>query len=159
MGTRSSSRNGRTDVIPAGRIMIEPDWGATPTERSETAGGTAPNVETRRMRAFPASATRNPPPGAGVTPAGDESAVAAAREKLGERLERFSDWAREAGLAGEMRMPPRACRAPRVTPAWRCSSPMRPRNALRSPAADLSAAGELSLRGRESPVVVWTPAG
>jgi adenylate cyclase len=115
-----------------------------------------------------------------------DRAVAAAREMLGERLRRFSDWAREAGLAGEMRMGVGICSGPVMSgnvgsqrrleytavgdttnTASRLQGATRDlgvavlisdatRNALRSPAADLSAAGELSLRGRESPVVVWT---
>jgi hypothetical protein len=78
-GTRSSSRSGRNASIPAGRTAIAPDCGATPTDRPETAGGIAPNVVTRRTRPLAASATRKPPPGAGVTPAGEASRPSLAR--------------------------------------------------------------------------------
>jgi adenylate cyclase len=115
-----------------------------------------------------------------------DRALAAAREMLGERLERFGGWAREAGLADEMRMGIGICSGPVMSgnvgsqrrleytavgdttnTASRLQSATREagvallvadatRDALRSPAADLVAAGELVLRGRDAPVTVWT---
>jgi adenylate cyclase len=115
-----------------------------------------------------------------------DRALAAAREMLGERLARFGAWAGEAGLPGEMRVGIGVCSghvmsgnvgsqrrleytavgdttntAARLQVATRDAGVAvlvadSTRDALRSPAADLVAAGELVLRGREAPVTVWT---
>jgi adenylate cyclase len=115
-----------------------------------------------------------------------DRALAAAREMLGVRLERFGAWALQAGLPGEMRVGIGVCSghvmsgnvgsqrrleytavgdttntAARLQVATRDAGVAvlvadSTRDALRSPAADLVAAGELRLRGRETPVTVWT---
>jgi adenylate cyclase len=118
-----------------------------------------------------------------------DRALAAAREILGERLARFNAWLREEGLPDGMRMGVGVCSGPVMSgnvgserrmeyaavgdttnTAARLQAATKDRgvallvadatrNALRSPASDLVEAGELELRGRESPVRVWTLGG
>jgi adenylate cyclase len=115
-----------------------------------------------------------------------DRALAAAREMLGERLERFGAWMREQGLAGEMAMGIGICSGPVMSgnvgsqrrleytavgdttnTASRLQSATREaghallvsdatRRALHDPPADLVSAGTLRLRGRGAPVAVWT---
>jgi adenylate cyclase len=115
-----------------------------------------------------------------------DRALAAAREMLGERLERFGAWAREAGLPGEMAMGIGVCSGPVMSgnvgsqrrleytaggdttnTAARLQAATREagrallvsdatRSALHDSPPDLVSAGTLRLRGRETPVVVWT---